>query len=114
MTVPGGPCAGDGLAGDHLTDARCRHEPVCTHGQVVDGRTGHLPERHHGGRRAIEVGERELLQREQHMAARPERAGEWMPHACRHEVGAAGDDARLGPTEQLVATEGDQGCPGSQ
>ena len=55
---------------------------------------------------APEVGEGDLLERAEHEGSGSQGAGQRVGGAGRHEIGAAGDDAGLGPAEQLVAAEG--------
>ncbi len=89
-------CGVDHLAGAEGTGAR----PQCGGG---DG--GHAPERD-GLTVAPEVGEGDLLEGSEGEGSGSQGAGQRMRGAGRHEIGATGDHAGLGPAEQLVAAEG--------
>ena len=103
-----GTRARDGVAVRHLAAAGGGDDRRGSGTQRIDVRCGHLPEGNIGCCGAAEVAERKLLQREQHVPARPQRTGERMLRARGNEIGAAGDDACLGAAHQLVAAERDE------
>ena len=81
--------------------------------QLVSRCRGLAPEGHRLAV-AAQVGEGDGLERAEHEPAGPQRAGQGMGGAGRHQLGSAGDHAGLRPAEQLVAAERHQAGPGRQ